>query len=193
MVGPEQAAFISGRNIQENVMLSSEITRKYERKQISPRCTIKVDIKKAFDTINWEFIKAMLAYYGFSDGLSNLIMGCISSTTLSLCINGSLHGYFKAQKGLRQGDHISPYIFVLTMEILSRLLRDAANSDEFKWHPKCSRVKLSHLLFADDLLIFCRGDIKSVSKVLDTLKRFEEISGLGANALKTEIFLGELK
>lgn len=82
------------------------------------------------------------------------IRECISSPRFSITLNGSLVGYFQGKKGLRQGDSISPYHFVLAMEVLSRLLEvSALDHPDFRFHPKCSCFKLSHLCFVDDMLI----------------------------------------
>ncbi|XP_074314554.1 uncharacterized protein LOC141649770 [Silene latifolia] len=117
-------------------------------------------------------------------------MGCISSPWYSLKINGELTGFFQGRSGLRQGDPLSPYLFVLGMEILSRYLRKICDQTQVSYHPKCSNIKLTHLIFADDLMIFIRGDAPSVSAISDTLQKFALLSGLHANTEKTSIYFG---
>ncbi|XP_074298711.1 uncharacterized protein LOC141629637 [Silene latifolia] len=117
-------------------------------------------------------------------------MGCISSSWFSLKINGATHGFFKGRSGLRQGDPLSPYLFVLSMEVLSRYLRVICSKPSVSYHPKCSRIGLTHLIFADDLMIFTRGDVPSVQEVLTTLNEFAAWTGLHANTEKTEIYFG---
>jgi hypothetical protein len=106
-----------------------------------------------------------------------------------MALNSSLVGYIKGKKGLRQGDPISPYLFVLAMEILSRLLTEASsNPERFRFHHKCSKLKLTHLCFADDLLIFFKADLGSIQTVQDVLAEFEVLSGLKANPAKSAFF-----
>ncbi|XP_074289206.1 uncharacterized protein LOC141614355 [Silene latifolia] len=117
-------------------------------------------------------------------------MGCLTSSWFSLKLNGSVHGFFQGKSGVKQGDPLSPYIFVLSMEILSRYLRCLNSHPQVSLHPKCSKMKLTHLIFADDLMIFIRGDVPSVQAVSQTLNLFSSWSGLQANVNKTEIYFG---
>ncbi|XP_074314153.1 uncharacterized protein LOC141649358 [Silene latifolia] len=162
LVGPEQAAFVSGRRLFENVILTQNLVKGYTRKHITPRCMLKIDISKAFDTLQWEFIQSMLEGLKFPPMFTKWIMGCVSGSWFTLKINGSHHGFFKGRSGVRQGDPLSPFLFVLSMEVLSRSLRGMCSIHGVSYHPKCSRLKLTHLVFADDLMIFTRGDLPSV-------------------------------
>ena len=85
---------------------------------------LNVDLKKAFDSVDWEFIKDMLIALQFPSTFISWTMACISSTSYSLAYNGSMHGFFKGERGLRKGDLLSPFLFVLCLEYLSRSLRD---------------------------------------------------------------------
>ncbi|XP_022852082.1 uncharacterized protein LOC111373749 [Olea europaea var. sylvestris] len=89
-------------------------------------------------------------------------MVCISTPSFSLAINGSIHGFFKGKRGLRQGDPLSPLLFVICLEYLSRALKVATNNLDFNYHPKCGPLKITHLAFADDLMLFARGDSTSI-------------------------------
>lgn len=85
---------------------------------------------------------------------------------------------------------MSPYIFVLCMEVFTAIMGHRAALNEFRWHPRCNKVRLSHLVFADDLLIFTRADVKSAQAVKEALEEFHHLSGLAANTDKSEIFFG---
>ncbi|XP_074277919.1 secreted RxLR effector protein 78-like [Silene latifolia] len=146
-------------------MLTQSLVKGYGQRGISPRCLIKVDIKKAFDSLQWEFIDKMFQYYNFPQKFKNWILGCITSTWFSLKINGDRVGFFKGEGGLRQGDPLSPFLFVMSMEILSRTLRYIHKHPQVSYHPKCVPMRLNHLIFADDLMLFVRGDIPSVAAV----------------------------
>lgn len=106
--------------------------------------------------------------------------------------NGTVNGYFKGKRGLRQGDPLSPYLFVIAMNCLSFMLKKAAAQEGLQYHPNCERVKLTHLSFADDLLIFIGGSLKSVQHVLKVLHEFELRSGLKAIMEKTSFYASGL-
>ncbi|XP_028067833.1 uncharacterized protein LOC114270499 [Camellia sinensis] len=116
------------------------------------------------------------------------IKACITSPSFSICINGSLQGYFKGARGLRQGDPMSPYLFVLAMEILARILAEKSRSPLFKFHWRCEKTKIVNLCFADDLMIFSKGDPGTVSLIMQGLDEFRNLSGLTPNSSKSNIF-----
>ncbi|XP_038998866.1 uncharacterized protein LOC120124224 [Hibiscus syriacus] len=183
-----QSAFVKGRNIVDNTLLAQEIVKGYSRKSLSPRCAIKVDLQKAFDSVSWDFLLKVLAAMGLPCTFCNWIKACITTPMFSLSLNGSLVGFFKGGRGIRQGNPLSPYLFVLAMNVLSSLLDAAAKHGIFKFHPKCRRISLTHLCFTDDLLVFCHGSLGAVLGVQCTLDKFYELSGLKLNAQKTELY-----
>ncbi|XP_074296285.1 uncharacterized protein LOC141626279 [Silene latifolia] len=132
----------------------------------------------------------MLKAFNFAAAFLKQIMACLTGSWFSLKVNGSSHGFFKGKSGVRHGDPLSPYIFVLSMEVLSRYLREICQKPQVSMHPKCVGIKLTHLIFADDLMIFSRGDLPSVSPCVQTLEHFGRISRLKANSEKTSIFFG---
>ncbi|GJW87384.1 putative reverse transcriptase domain, reverse transcriptase zinc-binding domain protein [Tanacetum coccineum] len=107
------------------------------------------------------------------------IMECVSSTSFSVSVNGSLAGYFKGKRGLRQGDPLSPYLFTFVMEILTLILkRKIRESDEFIFHHRCSSLNIINLCFADDLFLFAHGDVNSTRVIMQALDEFKNASGL---------------
>lgn len=92
----------------------------------------------------------------------NWIMTCVTTVSYSILINGVPTAPFNTKKSLRQGDPLSPYLFVLAMEYLNRQLQTLKNQPDFNFHPKCGKLFITHLGFADDLLLFGRGDLTSV-------------------------------
>ncbi|KAL0401731.1 UNVERIFIED_CONTAM: Retrovirus-related Pol polyprotein from type-2 retrotransposable element R2DM [Sesamum latifolium] len=183
-----QAAFVGGRNITDNIFLAQEMVRQYTRKRISPRCTINVDLRKAFDSISWGFLSQVLHGYGFPPLFISWIMECVSTSSFSVALNGSLHGFFSGKRGLRQGDPMSPALFLLCMKFFSRLIKRNTSNSEFNFHPKCEKLKITHLLFADDLMLFSRGDLPSVHILMECLREFRDVSSLDVNASKSSIF-----
>ncbi|XP_074297299.1 uncharacterized protein LOC141628005 [Silene latifolia] len=108
----------------------------------------------------------MLKALNFPGKTMELIMTCVRSKSYSLVLNGENFGYFKGAKGLRQGDPISPLLFTISMDYLSRILNHVTSIMPFKYHPLCAQMQLTHLMFADDLLLFSKGDIPSVMVLL---------------------------
>lgn len=101
---------------------------------------------------------------------------------------GFVNGYFKGTRGLRQEDPLSPYLFVIALNALSLMLNKAAQEMRFNYHLKCQGSKLTHLCFADDLLIFMDGSTESVQAVLQVLREFELRSGLAVSMQKSSFF-----
>nr|GEY98280.1 hypothetical protein [Tanacetum cinerariifolium] len=163
LVSPNQSAFVLGRSIADNVLLTQELMHNYHLNRGLPRCAFKVDIQKAYDTVDWDFLKLILAGFGFHARMVGWIMECVTTTSFSVCINGSLHGFFKGKCGLRQGDPLSPYLFTLVMEIFTLMLqRGVRNANSFTYHRYCSKMELINLCFADDLFLFAHGDTDSI-------------------------------
>jgi hypothetical protein len=118
---------------------------------------------KAYNSVHWEFILHCLKCFGSPQKFVYWVRACITSPIFSVALNGSLVGFIQGRKGLRQGDPISPYLFVLAMKVFSMLLAELAlDKEKFRFHPKCSKLKLIHLCFADDLLIFVEADMGSI-------------------------------
>lgn len=155
----------------------------YHKERGKPHCTFKVDLMKAYDPLSWEYILFYLHCFVTPPKYISWIWECITSHSFSIALNGTLVGYFQGKKGLEQRDPLSLYLFFLAMEGLSLLLEEVAHSHPFAFHPKCNLIKLHHLHFADDLLIFSKGSIDSVQAILAVISR------LKANPSKSSVFL----
>ncbi|XP_074288077.1 uncharacterized protein LOC141613236 [Silene latifolia] len=188
IVNESQGGFIKGRNIVENVLICQDLVRLYNRKAASPRCLIKIDLQKAYDSVEWVFLKQILSALKFPVKFMDLIMQCVTSPTYTLVLNGSCFGFFQGKRGLRQGDPLSPLLFTLCMEYLSRILGVVAQQEDFRFHPLCGHLKLNHLLFADDLLLFSKGTAQSIMWILRGFATFSAASGLNLNKSKSNIY-----
>ncbi|XP_021996201.1 uncharacterized protein LOC110893399 [Helianthus annuus] len=141
------------------------------------------------DTVDWRFLKSVLLGFGFHANMVNWIMALVSTDSFSVCVNGSVHGFFKGSRELRQGDPISPYLFTLVMEVLTAILLHAVRIDSsFKFHNKCEKQQIINLCFADDLFIFARGEVNSARCVMTSLSMFTRMSGLVPSNQKSTIF-----
>ncbi|GJW01841.1 RNA-directed DNA polymerase, eukaryota, reverse transcriptase zinc-binding domain protein [Tanacetum coccineum] len=193
LVSNNQSAFIPGRQIQDNILLTQEIMKGYNRKGGPKRVAFKIDLQKAYDTVSWKFLKKTLEEFGFHKKMFHWIMQCVTNAGFTLNVNGERIGYFKGRRGLRQGDHVSPYLFTLIIKVFSLMFNRQIERDlKFQYHFGCKTMKLVHVCFADDLLVMCHGDYDSVRVIKSDLDEFSTCSGLLPNNSKSTVFFGSL-
>lgn len=116
------------------------------------------------------------------------IMKCIWTATFSVSVNGELEGFFTSSRGIRQGCSLPPYLYVISSNILSKLLNKAVEEGRIGFHPQCGAVKLSHLSFADDIVVFTDGSPESLRGTLQVFEDFSSLSGLRINVSKSTVF-----
>lgn len=151
--------------------------------------SIKIDLEKAYDRLNWNFIVQCLQECHLPEKMINIIKHCVSSSSFKLLWNGDKTDAFTPTRGIRQGDPISPYLFVICMEQLSHIIADQVAVGY--WIPMKAGKNgplISHLLFADDLLLFCIEQAYCVKHWLD---QFFQAFGQKINAHKTQIFFSK--
>lgn len=120
LIGPQQTSFLKGRWASDNAILIQEIVRHLCHNKSSKRSLIlKIDIEKAFDHLEWSFVYQTLLFFKFPPKITNLIMSCITTSRIAILVNSTKTDYFSPSRGIRQGGPISPYIFILCMELLS--------------------------------------------------------------------------
>lgn len=174
-------------------MVAQALCKDYHLNKGPARCMLKVDIHKAFDSINWVFLRSVLCRMGFPQLFVNWLMTCVSTGMYSIKINGALEGFFEAKSGLRQGDAISPYLFVLSMEVVSACIKKFTTHGVFKHHWRAKETELTHITFADDILFLSKGKVESVQMLMHGLNLFSSISGLKPNVQKSNCFFANAR
>jgi len=158
IIGSYQSSFLPGKGTTNNAIILQEIVHDIRRsKKRKGGVAFKLDLEKAFNNVNWDFLKDYLNDLGFPPSTIKLIMHYVTSS-FSILWNGNKMPTFKPTHGLRQGDYLSPYLFILCMEKLSISICEAVISGN--WHPiQIARngPHISHLLFADDVLLFTKA------------------------------------
>ena len=160
-ISPAQNAFVEGRQILDATLIANEgVDSWLRRKESGLLC--KLNIAKVYDHICWDFILMVLEKMGFRSRWLQWIKWCISTATFSVLVNGSPVGFFRSIRGLRQGDPLSPYLFVIDMEVFSWLIHRDMEGNFWSGCNVGGRgeegLVLTHLLYADDTLIFCGVD-----------------------------------
>jgi hypothetical protein len=189
LIGPLQSSFIPGRNTSDNALTAQEVLH-FMHKTIGKQgyLAAKVDLEKAYDRVNWEFFYNTLEHFGFLEGTIKLIMFCVQSTSLTLLWNGSKLPYFSPNQGLRQGDPLSQYLFVLNMEKLSCLISKKVSDKVWQpIHVSKNGLGISHLLFADDVLLFIKANKTQICSLIDVLTSFCNALGLIVNFDKSRV------
>lgn len=195
IVSDNQSAFVPGPClcIFDNILLTQELMKNYHIDRGIPRCAFKIDIQKAYDTVDWSFLRCILQSFGFHHVMIKWIMRCVTSVSYSINVNGEVHGFFKGSRGLCQGYPMSPYLFTLVMEVLTLLLKRNVEEDgRFDFHPKCRKQKIINICFADDLIMFARGNAHSAGILIKTLNEFKLVSGLSPSLPKSTAFFSNV-
>ncbi|GLT96250.1 hypothetical protein SLE2022_138910 [Rubroshorea leprosula] len=190
LVGPWQSSFLAGRSTVDNIILTQEAVHSMNHlKGRKGAMMLKIDLHKAFDSVDWGFLQQVLLEFNIPHQLVKLIMFSITSVQLGILWNGEPLPFFRPQRGLRQGDPLSPYLFILVMERLAHMIQRRVASRT--WQPfKLSRggVSLSHLFFADDLMLFAQASIAQLDIIMDCLNQFAKSSGLVLNLQRSKLF-----
>ncbi|PKU64084.1 Putative ribonuclease H protein [Dendrobium catenatum] len=175
-------SFLKSRISTDNILLASDILATANRKGGAHMFCAKLDIKKAFDSVNREFIFARLIQKGFPSTFVNWIKMCISDVKFSIVLNGALEGFFPSTAWLRQGCPLSPYLFFLVMDAFLNILKERGFIGIY-----ADNFNLTHLLYADDVLVFGEASSHNCHKLASILRDFGNSTGLYVNFDKSAI------
>jgi hypothetical protein len=191
IISPTQSAFVSGRLISDNVLVAYECfhTIKKRRQRNNGIFAIKLDMNKAYDRVEWGFFKDMMLRLGFSESWVSMIMACVTSVNYRIWFNSDETDCFSPSRGIRQGDHLSPYLFLLCSEGLSSLLEFEEVTGGIQGVRVCrSAPAISHLLFADDSLILMNDDVSNATALRKVLDLYCASSGQLVSEANSSVF-----
>lgn len=173
MIFLHQNAFVAGRGSDINFVVANEIMHSMKGKKGKMGWfALKIDLEKTYDRLEWSFIKNCLTYHKLDNKTIDLIMHCITTTSGSVLVNGALTKWFSPSRGIRQGDPLSPYIFILFMDMLSRLIHEAWDGGEWRAFGIGKRkTPITHLFFADGLIVFGECERETLESVQNTLNK----------------------
>ncbi|MCI00018.1 LINE-1 reverse transcriptase like, partial [Trifolium medium] len=188
LIDETQSAFVQGRQILDGVLIANEVIDEAKRKKRDV-LLFKVDFEKAYDSVDWDFLDFVMEKMHFPEKWRRWISECIRTPSISVLINGCPSKEFKMERGLRQGDPLSPFLFLLVAEGFNVLMRKAVAVGNFLGYKAgCDEgLTLSHLQFADDTLIIGKKSWSNIFAMKAILQLFELTSGLKVNFHKSEL------
>lgn len=195
LVSGNQSAFVPGRLITDNALLAFECFHfiQKNKNQGKAACAYKLDLSKAYDRVDWRFLEQAMYKLGFAHRWVSWIMTCITSVRYSVKFNGSLLNTFAQSRGLRQGDPLSPFLFLFVADGMSLLLEEKVAQGELSPVYVCRRAPcISHLLFADDTLLFFKANRLQARVIHGILGDYAAATGQLINPAKCSIMFGDV-
>lgn len=191
LITEQQSAFIPGRQIHDNVIVAHEVFHFLKRKKTGGKgyVAVKLNLNKAYDRVCWDFLFSVLQRMGFNETWIGWIKECVGLVKYSINANGEQVCNITPNRGLRQGDPLSPYLFLIAVNVFSSLMNKATSNKTLagiRMKRKCPIV--SHLLFTDDSLVFLEATPKYCSNFWDLISCFSKASGLEVNSQKSSLF-----
>ncbi|CAL1381633.1 unnamed protein product [Linum trigynum] len=193
LVDQNQSSFVPKRHITDNIIILQEVVHSLSLKTGAKGSMIlKIDLAKAYDRINWKFLESTLMAAGIPDDFVKLVMACVTTARFQVLWNGGCTESFQPTRGLRQGCPLSPYLFTLCIERLNHCIKESIDRKAWKSITLSKDgPPLTHLFFADDLVLFAEADQKQGEEILACLDRFCGASGERVNKDKSCVFFSK--
>jgi hypothetical protein len=194
LISPAQSAFIPNKWIAKNQLIVHELLHSFKRRKVTGGfIALKIDLQKAYDRVNWKFLQAVLTNFGFHGMFINWVMECVSSVSSSILINGGKPKIIFPTRGLRQGDPLSPYLFILCQEVLSRIIDREHMIGNIKGiKMNMGGPDFTHVMFADDLMLFSKASSNEVLSLNSCLEKYCRWFGQLINKSKSGIIFSKL-
>ncbi|KAL4280079.1 hypothetical protein GQ457_03G012010 [Hibiscus cannabinus] len=193
-ISENQSAFVPGRMISDNILVAHELIHYLNSAKNGPNkgAAVKLDMEKAYDRVEWHFLVDILTKMGFNEKWIELLMNCVTSVSYTIRVNGCISGYFRPSRGLRQGDPLSPYLFLLCTQGLSALLLKEQAAGRIVGVRASQRgPRVNHLLYADDCILFIKNSEREACRMKEVLKVYEKSSGQKVNVDKSAIYFSK--
>ncbi|OMO67876.1 reverse transcriptase [Corchorus capsularis] len=191
IISETQSAFVPDRQIFDNLIIAFETIHHMANRRAGNNfhMALKLDLSKAYDRVEWQFLEEVMRGMGFSERWIFRVMTCVRTVTYSVSVNGNHSGRIIPTRGIHQGDPLSPYLFLLCMEGFTSLLQRAENNGLIQGVAVARHApRISHLFFADDSLLFIRAQSSDCTTIIDVLHKFELASGQQINIEKSSVF-----
>jgi len=187
IISPEQSGYVEGRQITDGIILTHELIHSLKLTK-KPGMLLKLDLSKAFDSLSWVYIQKILIAFGFAHSWVRWIYSLISSAFFSVLINGTPSATFRPSRGIRQGDPLSPFLFVIMAEGLGRSITGAKLNRRLKGLSFHNSPVHTHQQFVDDNMLFAHPLVQEARLVKSILSTFSDASGALINRVKSQIF-----
>ena len=185
IISSTQSAFLKGRNLMDGVLVVNEVVE-LAKKTNRQLLILKVNFEKAYDSVEWSFLEYMLGRVGFHLKWIAWMKACVCGGRMSILVNGSPTKEISIQRGLKQGDPLTPFLFLLVAEGFSGLMRNAVNRNLFRgFEVGHNGLVISHLQYADDTLCIGEASVENLWTLKALLRGFEMVSGLKINFFKS--------
>nr|GFA51416.1 RNA-directed DNA polymerase, eukaryota [Tanacetum cinerariifolium] len=181
-----QSDFVANHQILDGHFILNELLSWCKFKKLNGMI-FKVDFEKAFDSVKWEYLDETLKAFGFGSKWHNWISSCLNNAMGSVLVNGSPTLEFQFHKGLKQGDPISPFLFILIMGTLHLTFKRVLNADLYKGIPLYDSCTISLLFYADDVVFIGKWKNNNIQTLLSVLRYFYLASGLKTNFHKSKL------
>ncbi|KAL4283624.1 hypothetical protein GQ457_16G014760 [Hibiscus cannabinus] len=187
----DESAFVGGRLISDNVIVANKLFHylKGSKNGSNKWATIKLDMEKAYDRVEWHFLSNVMAKMGFDPRWIDTVMNCVATVSYCFKINGVISDPFRPSRGLRQGDPLSPYLFMFcTQGLLACLIKEQREGRIRGIRASQNGPRVNHLLYADDCILFTKNSEKEAMRLKHVLEAYESSSGQKINVEKSSIF-----
>eukprot|EP00253_Pinus_taeda_P021219 PITA_21219 len=187
IISPEQSGYVEGRQITDGIILTHEIIHSLKISK-KPGMLLKLDLSKAFDSLSWNYIEKILLAFGFNASWVRWIMSLLTSSFFLVLINGIPSETFHPSRGIRQGDPLSPFLFIIAAEGLGRSIKHAQQAARLKGLSFHNSPAVTHQQFVDDTMLYGYPSIQEARHLKSLLADFSEASGTSINQSKSQIF-----
>ncbi|WOL00311.1 hypothetical protein Cni_G09024 [Canna indica] len=188
LISKKQVAFIEKRRLQDNIVILSEVVDIVSRsKRKNPFFIINLDLEKAYDRVDWKALMGVCRLMNFPEKFIGWVKACLKAANYRCVLNGEQSEVFKSNKGVRQGDPLSPYLFIVLQELLSKLINREVEKGNLKVF-KYKGMHISHLLFVDDIIMVIKCCESSCRCLIEVLNFYGKVTNQRINYGKSEVF-----